>query len=342
MRFFELTLCISLIIVSTTVHTLNSMEKPEESENNNALLFANINIYNETIPLVPAKEKTPCVIAHGLTGNPEHWQAYISDRDLAGIPGGWILDKNTKRITPRFDDCDEKGKFIPAHASIAQTSNITTLCKATPLAEHYFCIGVSRGGTAIITTFARATDDEAKLCKGAILESPPGNLTYIIKEHLKRYIWATPATFIATTLAPLSPLVIKEHKPNGIAADDLKVIKEVARKQIPLFFISSEEDNIVPAPCTNMIYYMLKKKGHKHCYLAALKKGKHANILISNTEEEAKHCVYAIHAFYKKYGIEPYNAEWARKGVLKNYRPKVPREPTWTEYFLSLMSEPSE
>lgn len=322
----------SLLLLIISIISAPHIKSMEKEENDNSFLFRNIQY--QPISLIP-NNATRCIVAHGLGGTPDLWCNYTSDYNLAGIKGGWILDKSATIEKPRFDDCDEYGKFIPAKASLAQTSNIETLKKTLPAQNHYFYIGLSRGAAAVLTTLARLSIDEAKLCKGAVLESPPSNILHIIKEHLKPYIGESSATVGSIFLSPIVPFILPKYKLGGITPINEEVIKNLAQKQTPFFFMCSEEDNVVPNNCTKIIYFLLKDAGHEHCYLAQLQKGDHACLLIRNQTDEAKNCLYAIHAFYKKYGIEPYNNEWAQKVDLKDYQPEVPHELKRNEYFSS-------
>jgi hypothetical protein len=81
---------------------------------------------------------------------------------------------------------------------------------------------------------------------------------------------------------------------------------------IPLLFVTSLKDGLVPTQSTLNIYNQLQTRGHKKIHLLVLKNSFHPCYMIGNAEDKDLY-ESVVHAFYKEYGL-PHNSEKAEQG----------------------------
>jgi hypothetical protein len=82
------------------------------------------------------------------------------------------------------------------------------------------------------------------------------------------------------------------------------------RPDLPILFICTESDAIVPYNSTVNLYKKLCKSGHKHVYLLKFKTGKHGKLLWTENGVTFRD---VVHAFYAKYQL-PHNPKFAQNG----------------------------
>jgi hypothetical protein len=79
---------------------------------------------------------------------------------------------------------------------------------------------------------------------------------------------------------------------------------------LPILFVHSHKDKVVPIKSSQRLYLLLKMLGHEHVYLLELNAGLHGKLIIG---PEAETYQNVVHAFYKKYNLA-YNEHFALKG----------------------------
>lgn len=159
--------------------------------------------------------------------------------------------------------------------------------------DNVVLFGVSRGAAAVINY---ASSNPSKI-KALVLEAPFDCVENIIDFWLKqRYIGYMPgSSFIGNYVH--RNFIHNRYDKNGIKPNN-SVTK--INKNLPIIFIHSKEDKLIPIDCSRNLYNMLKKAGFKHVYLLELDYGEHANYQFGY---DAKKYQATVHAFYKKYGI---------------------------------------
>jgi hypothetical protein len=85
---------------------------------------------------------------------------------------------------------------------------------------------------------------------------------------------------------------------------------------VPVIFITSESDRVVPKSCVQRLVTKLKKRGKNPLYMLVLKKSSHPRYMMDNKEdiENYRDC---MHALYKAYNL-PYIPLYADSGASKN------------------------
>lgn len=83
-------------------------------------------------------------------------------------------------------------------------------------------------------------------------------------------------------------------------------------KHLPVAFITSEIDRVVPAECTKNLVQALVNAGHKEVYLLTLKSSSHSKYMMDDPHDAADY-QHFIHALYKKYDL-PHIEAYAQEG----------------------------
>lgn len=83
-------------------------------------------------------------------------------------------------------------------------------------------------------------------------------------------------------------------------------------KNLPVAFITSETDSVVPAECTKYLVQALVNTGHEEVYLLTLKASSHSKYMMDDPQDAAQY-QHFVHALYKKYNL-PHIEEYAQQG----------------------------
>lgn len=165
-------------------------------------------------------------------------------------------------------------------------------------------IGVSRGASTIINFVAQY---QPKNIDAIVLESPFDTLSSVIKHLLSRYCigWFPFAQHIGHKIC-------QKHFPNVQIKGTfpLENISKIPHK-IPIIFVHSKRDKVIPVKCSRALYLKLKQEGHPNTYLVELNSGSHGKLIHG---EDSDFYLYCVHAFYKKHGL-PHNHECATPGL---------------------------
>lgn len=97
-------------------------------------------------------------------------------------------------------------------------------------------------------------------------------------------------------------------KDGGSPLDDV----ERFPKHLPVAFIASEADRVVPSECTKDLVEALVNAGHQEVYFLRLKASSHSKYMMDNPQDAADY-QHFVHALYKKYSL-PYIEEYANLG----------------------------
>lgn len=163
--------------------------------------------------------------------------------------------------------------------------------------------GVSRGSAATFDAYSTYHYDKVKMiiCEGCF--------DSIEKVFAHRYPWVP--QIIQRTLYILISRFIINHKPSGIAPINM-VDRFVKNSTIPVIFITSKTDNVVPTVCTKEIAQAVANAGHKKVYLLELQHSSHSRYMMDNEADRTTYQAF-LHALYKTYDL-PYIASFAKQG----------------------------
>ena len=112
---------------------------------------------------------------------------------------------------------------------------------------------------------------------------------------------------------------------------------ETITDDIPLLFVTSLKDGLVPPQGTMSLYNLLKARGFKKIHLLVLKKSIHPCYMISHDDDRTLYET-VVHAFYKHYGL-PHNAAKAAQGQAEFEKTQPEIAQINTEHGLPLCSE---
>lgn len=158
-------------------------------------------------------------------------------------------------------------------------------------------LGLSRGASTVLSTVGAY---KPKNVKAIIVESPFDNVRSIVSHKASYASWIPGITSLGNlgasfafpnySTCALSPIDYVTYIPD----------------EIPVLFICSKEDSLIPTWSTKRLYNKLKNsrttRGIDNVYLMETEHGHHANILGSHEHQYRQ----AVHAFYKKAGLPEY------------------------------------
>jgi len=211
-------------------------------------------------------------------------------------------------IAFNYPDAPEKLFEKNTKTGLAQKSEMKALeCAletAIDLEKPVVIYGVSRGASVIINVIGMRTFQKKPLpeIRAIVLESPFAHCEDVINGYASQF--KLPAPFMRF----LFKRFLKEYNSKKNAPIDWV---HHMPKSIPILFISTKEDTIVPAASTQRLYQALCKDGHEHAYALVFDNGLHANLVWSI---HGRDYATTLHAFYEVCGL-PYDKEIAFLGV---------------------------
>lgn len=173
--------------------------------------------------------------------------------------------------------------------------------------KNLILFGLSRGASTAIATVGM---HKPKNVKGLILESPFDDMRCVVA-HMASYVSWIPGVSAVGNLA--ASFIFPNYSTCALRPIDLVTY---IPDDIPVLFICSEQDRLVPAASTKRLYFKLKehraKRTIKNVYLMEAETGAHAKIVQCHQE----HYQQAVYAFHEKVGLpaSAYYAELARSG----------------------------
>ena len=159
--------------------------------------------------------------------------------------------------------------------------------------------GCSRGAASIVSYLGMQKPTNVI---GAVIESPFDHSGNVIN-YLADQMHITKRTVIDAIAKNIAP----NHKIDGIQPIDYAAN---ISHEIPLLFICTTKDRIIPLESSLKLYKILQQTGHPHTHLLIAEHGAHGLITFSSDGSMMRN---VIHAFYKEYNL-PHNAEWATAG----------------------------
>lgn len=185
----------------------------------------------------------------------------------------------------------------------AYNQTITTLDASEDKNKDIILVGISRGATSILNFMGLHRPTRVK---AVIVESPFDSTRTIAKNMLKRCsLDAVPG--MQTIAHGIISGIFWRHSINGAQAINSV---EAIDKNLPILLVCSQQDTIVPAESTIALYKKLKATGHQNVHLFVAQHGRHGRILHG---PDGTAYQYAVHAFYKKYGLS-YDPKLAAQG----------------------------
>ncbi len=258
------------------------------------------------------KQTYTTLFAHGLGGNQN--QAYYYTGDYSS---DYIIKNNYK--TFNFPDA-QAGFNRRKQVNLGQEKDIETLeyehYKIIEQDEKTILFGVSRGAATVINYAATVGIKAKNNIPAIILESPFDHIKSIVRNKLQS------SKLDYDSSVSLGTLVVKALYPgyNRKGIHPIDVVAQLPR-DIPIIFIHSQKDSLIPIESSLRLYKKLVEAGHQHAYFIETKHGAHANILWSRHGYKYKN---SVHAILKKYGL-PCKNSFAQDGaeLLSELQPTI-------------------
>jgi pimeloyl-ACP methyl ester carboxylesterase len=235
---------------------------------------------------VPAVEQVTFVFAHGLGGSLRDG-LFHARRNIICEP----------MHSFNFQHAIRGNEFV----SFGQELEIETLkTECDSILGNKVLVGLSMGASSIITYLS---DHYSPDIKAAVLISPFDSLESVIA--FKTY--SIPGVYNVAKKFINSSFMYPHYDDHGIKP--IKVVHKL-NKNMPILFIHSKADELVPVTCSRHMYRHLKRAGHNDVYLLELDTATHAGHCYG---PDAQVVEKVVHAFYKKYNL-PHNPELAQDG----------------------------
>lgn len=164
--------------------------------------------------------------------------------------------------------------------------------------------GVSRGAATTLRACALHAQDYSDV-RLVILEGCFDTVSHNLKARFPT-LCALPGLY--TLCHDLLSKVTCYKKDGGSPLDDVHRFP----KHLPVVFITSEADKVVPSECTKNLVQAMVNAGHEEVYLLTLKESSHSKYMMNNGQDAADYQNF-IHAIYKKYNL-PYIEAYAQQG----------------------------
>ncbi len=246
--------------------------------------------------------KPTIIFVHGLGG----------DYNQVSYYNALLLLETDEFNLVTFDfQCVKSGKDTCSLAQDYEMSALDSVCKR--IKGRKILMGLSMGASTILNYLGYLGENTNDIV-AAVVESPFTSLYNIKFSLLPKFV----KNWIATSFIAGQFRGHKSHPEESI-----KNIK----KDLPILFIHSSTDALIPIDHSRKLYAALKNLGHKNTYLLELSSGTHANYFIdmrtwSITPDGEKY-KKAVNAFFKKYEI-PYDENSIQESAddfLKIYQP---------------------
>ena len=197
------------------------------------------------------------LFCHGVGGNAQQVTYYQSYG---------LLPKEAHSFN--FNDWHDN-QFDQTKTALGQRADIdvlrvqlNSLCKQL---SRIILYGVSRGAATIINFVGK---EKPQNVAALILESPFAHVDDVINNFVPG-AWMLPTNLIMRSVYPA-------YNPKG--AHPINYLNRIS-SDIPIAFICSKEDKLVPYTSTVKLYKKLVESGRKNVHLLILERGQHANLL---------------------------------------------------------------
>lgn len=257
--------------------------------------------------LFSATEEPPTMIfAHGLADT--YRQAYIwgksTTKDRPYLHDGEIITFNFPDSTEYF------WRVNFPWTSLGQDNEIATLKETVDTFQQKYpekkiiLAGVSRGAATVLNYLAL---HQPKNIAAVLLESPFSSM----RDVAQKIVSSTMLNAIpyAYEVSPyLVSCIFWQYSDNSIhPIDSIKKINT----EIPIMFMSREDDYLVPSSLTQKLVDELYANGHTKTHHLQIKAGQHGKHILG-PDGERMQCI--VHAFYNYYNL-PCVLEFAQKGM---------------------------
>ncbi len=248
---------------------------------------------------VGADQAPTILFAHGLADTnrqAEPWRALAQGHT------------HTQVVAPNFPDATERFWRVNfPWTSLGQDNEIATIQQAhQAIADQpTILIGTSRGAA---THFNFLALHKPKNIKAAIFESPYSSMSDVAQNIVERLgiDWIP-------YLKAMSPYMVGciFWSYSYAGAHPIDMAKEIDTN-IPLLFISSEQDHLVNVTLTKKLVQTLIDAGHTKVHHLCLTEGRHGKLSVDERSRDV--CRHAIHAFYAHYNL-PHDTHAAHQGM---------------------------
>lgn len=240
--------------------------------------------------------------------SPAHFLAATYNAIVSQRMARYDMYENVK-ISPATTVNDvSKNNIDHTKINLAQEADIEALSLAYDMHVERFpdvpivMYGVSRGAATTLRFMTTVyLTKKIKLVKAVVLEGCFDSIEHLLREKFAPLVNAIPGSF--PFIKKMFSVVFPSHDFDGPSP-----IQNAANfpLDIPILFITSKEDHLVPAVCTKTLYNKLLETGHKDAYLVELEKSSHPRYCNEDKEDVQKY-QEAVMAFYEQYEIA-YNA----------------------------------
>lgn len=264
-------------------------------------------------PTRAAQEYQPIsyLFAHGLGATKDQATMFFANKPSTTKESHYESNKSWLIQEPcflfNFPDAKGEDLYDRKKVNLGQEEDIATLLTAYQAAVEMApnCplvgVGISRGSSVLINA---ASDMNLK---ALVLESPFDTITAVIKHLLDRFkvSWLPLSEKLAYKICQTH---FPQIKIDGICP--LYMLEKIPA-DLPIIFIHSKKDKVVPINSSRRLYMKLRQLGHEHVYLVELASGNHGKLLIG---PDSEFYLLTVHAFYKKYGL-PHDPDYAQRGA---------------------------
>lgn len=203
----------------------------------------------------------------------------------------------------------QNGVKYPKRVSMGQMNEIRALDdEIHKLNSDTVLFGHSLGAATVITYLATC---QPLTVKAVILEAPFDTVETVVNNKAGIFSWTGIGSLVRGFAYP------------GYDSSGIKPLHCISRlnKDIPIIFIHSKKDTLIPVASSRNLYCELKKAGHTKVHLFELSQAGHNNATTSPDADDYQH---VVHAFYKKYGL-PHDALCAQVGesLLAKTQPSI-------------------
>lgn len=226
------------------------------------------------------------LFAHGLGGTNNCGHAY---------KGGEIFSED-QLVSFDFQDSCEVRPTCPS--CLAQDADIAKLkeyydgsvkgWKRIGTDNNVKLYGLSRGAATVLNFLAIHKPSNVAC---AVLESPFDDLETIVQGKLKAFgighipIVGSMLSACITPILTALPVGLQNHTVFGVYPKD--VVSNIP-KDIPLLFISSKQDRLIPQQSTQNLVDILKKSGHKNVHNIVCNTGDHCKTVLHESNGQVR------------------------------------------------------
>lgn len=221
-------------------------------------------------------------ISYNRTWNPTHWAGMIAH----AVMHKWGYNLRGMHTLPYN---------LPTRLNVAGEQDVEQYLKAVRdcITEHptkrIVLFGTSRGASTVLVALRHLSPENRKHIALVLVEGPFDTMHHVTNWRyghaapLLRWLLKTFALYSETQKSPLD-VVRDPHFPVNI----------------PLGFIRSAVDTIVPPECTRTLFGALQQRGHPHLYELVLERSHHSRMPIDDEKDQEQYLRY-VYDLYKRY-----------------------------------------